>query len=64
MCLTASALAMFLTLIGPEVISAEPGRYTIRSDTRDVHWIASGETWCTDGPQQDRRLRFASVAAK
>ncbi|GIT91598.1 hypothetical protein JANAI62_20550 [Jannaschia pagri] len=63
MCLTASYLAMFLTLMGPDQISAEPGRYIVHAETRDAHWVAAGdgEHWCTMAPQIDTMQRLASL---
>ncbi|MEM8850949.1 MAG: hypothetical protein AAGE03_13065 [Pseudomonadota bacterium] len=61
MCLPATFLAMFLTLIGPEHISSEPGRYIVHAETRDAHWVLAGDEWCTMAPQIDRMDRLASL---
>lgn len=71
MCLTTSALALFLTLVGPENVSPEDGRMIVHATTRDAHWvIQTGAThknediWCTMAPQLDRMARISEAAAK
>ncbi|MEM7642603.1 MAG: hypothetical protein AAF366_08750 [Pseudomonadota bacterium] len=61
MCLPANFLAIFLTLIGPDSISSEPGRYIIHADSQDAHWVLTGDDWCTMAPQIDRMHRRASL---
>jgi len=60
MCLTAEALALFLNMIATPEITTEPGRIVIHAETRDAHWIAIGDEWCTTAPQIDRTDRSAS----
>jgi hypothetical protein len=64
MCLTATYLAAFLTLIGPGQISSEPGRYIVHADARDAHWVMVGDLWCTMAPQIDNMERLASLRAE
>lgn len=59
MCLTTEALALFVNLISLDLIDTMPDRIVIRAETRDVHWVAVGEQWCTMAPQIDRLIRFA-----
>ncbi|MEL6585268.1 MAG: hypothetical protein AAFY65_02865 [Pseudomonadota bacterium] len=61
MCLTAAYLAAFLSLIGPENISSEPGRYIVHADTRDAHWVQVEDVWCTMAPQIDASARLAAL---
>jgi hypothetical protein len=62
MCLPTQFLAIFLTLIGPDQLTAEPGRYVVHAETRDVHWVAAwDDKWCTMGPQIDRMERIAAL---
>lgn len=46
MCLTAEALAAFLTLIGPEKITSHPDAITIHATAGDVVWLAADQFWC------------------
>jgi hypothetical protein len=66
MCLTALHLAAFLTLLDPERITSEPGRFVVHADTREAHWVraawdGSGERWCTMAPQIDRMAQLAAL---
>ena len=59
MCLTAEALALFLNLLNPELISSEAGRITVHATERDAVWVLTHEDeWCTMAPQIDRLARF------
>ncbi|MEM6726979.1 MAG: hypothetical protein AAF618_00640 [Pseudomonadota bacterium] len=68
MCLTTTALAMFLNLVGSPHISQEPGRIIVHAETRDAHWVmqpsAADDVWCTMAPQIDRMARFSEAAAE
>ncbi|SHG91627.1 hypothetical protein [Marivita hallyeonensis] len=64
MCLTAEALALFLNMIAVPEISMEPGRIVVHAETRDAHWVAVEDEWCTMAPQIDRMDRFASLRAE
>jgi hypothetical protein len=50
MCITASALAVFLNLLSPDLVSAAPGRITVHADVGDAHWVPRGDLWCTVRP--------------
>jgi len=58
MCLTAEALALFLNIIGPEIVTAEPGRITVHAAAGDAQWVAAGTQWCTRAPQTESAARF------
>lgn len=63
MCLSTAALALFLTLVGDNHVSTEPGRIIIAAATRDAHWVATdGDLWCTMAPQIDRMVRIEQVS--
>ena len=57
MCLTAEALALFLNLLSPEIVSTEPGRVIVHAAEGDVHWIARADAWCTMAPQIEAMAR-------
>lgn len=61
MCLTAEAFALFLNLIMVPEITSEPGRIIVHAATRDAHWVAVDDKWCTMAPQIDRMERFAAL---
>lgn len=58
MCLTAEALALFLNLLSPDVITTEAGRIVIHATDRRAVWVQSQDRWCTMAPQIDRMARF------
>jgi len=62
MCLTAEALALFLTLVAVDHVTIEPGRIIVHATLRDAHWIAVEDRWCTMAPQIDRIARSAARA--
>lgn len=49
MCLTAGALALFLNLLDPALISTEDGRITIDAAVAPTVWLRDGEAWCVVG---------------
>jgi hypothetical protein len=58
MCLTTEAIALFLNLLDPEVISMEAGQITIHATERDAVWVQVEEKWCTEAPELDRLARL------
>ncbi|MEM6306117.1 MAG: hypothetical protein AAF744_15475 [Pseudomonadota bacterium] len=52
------ALIVFLNLIGPDIVSSEPGRFIVHAQNGDVIWVENDVNWCTMGPQIDRMARF------
>jgi hypothetical protein len=58
MCLTTEAIALFLNLLDPEVISMQAGQITIHATERDAVWTQVEEKWCTQAPQLDKLARF------
>lgn len=58
MCMTTEAIALFLNLLDPEVISMEAGQIIIHASERDAVWVQTDDKWCTDAPHLDRVARF------
>lgn len=56
MCISPEALALFLNLIGYDIVTSEPGRIIVHAEARDAHWVAVGERWCTIAPQLDAAM--------
>ena len=54
MCLTTEALLIFLNLIGPDIVTSEPGRFIVHAEQGDATWTREGERWCTAAPQIDK----------
>jgi hypothetical protein len=50
MCLTTEMLAAFLNLLPAGIVTTEPDRVTIHAEKGDAIWIAKGDVWCVDGP--------------
>ncbi len=48
MCLSTEAFALFLSLLGPEIVTSEPDRITIHATEQDVLWMRRDEGWCTN----------------
>jgi len=63
MCLTTEALALFLNLIAFDLVAMAPDRIVVQADTRDAHWVAQADQWCTMAPQLDRMERFAKASS-
>ncbi|MDJ0822975.1 MAG: hypothetical protein QNJ09_14335 [Paracoccaceae bacterium] len=57
MCLPLQTLIVFLNLIGPDMVTSEPGRFIVHAQTGDTHWVETQDNWCTMGPQLDRMAR-------
>ncbi|WP_167853544.1 hypothetical protein [Roseovarius aestuariivivens] len=51
MCLTTEAFALFLNIIGAEVLTAETDAVTIHATAGDVIWERVEDRWCTDAPR-------------
>ncbi|WP_299784768.1 hypothetical protein [uncultured Marivita sp.] len=64
MCLTVEAFALFLNMIAVPEITSEPGRIVVHATTRDAHWVAVEDEWCTMAPQIDRMARLAVLRAE
>ncbi len=59
MCLTAEALALFLNLLAPDIITSDIGRITVHATEADAVWVLTdADEWCTMAPQIDRMARF------
>ncbi|PWR01554.1 hypothetical protein DKT77_15550 [Meridianimarinicoccus roseus] len=64
MCLSAEALALFLNIIGSDLVSTEPGRIIVHATEGDVTYVARDDQWCTMGPQLDRMARFDALSTE
>lgn len=49
MCLSAQAIAAFLNLLNPEIVSTAPGVITVRAEVATTRYILVGENWCLAG---------------
>lgn len=58
MCLSLDALIVFLNLVGPDIVSTEPGRFIVHAESGNTHWVETTDEWCTMGPQLERMARF------
>lgn len=59
MCITAEALALFLNLLSPDIITTEAGRITVHATEAEAVWVLTADDeWCTMAPQIDRMARF------
>ena len=61
MCLTIDALALFLSLLDPAIISSDVGAITIHATEREAVWVQLGTDWCTTAKLDDRLARFDPV---
>ncbi|ABV92628.1 hypothetical protein Dshi_0883 [Dinoroseobacter shibae DFL 12 = DSM 16493] len=62
MCLSAQALALFLNVIGLDMVTTDPGRVIVAAEAGEVHWVlTAGDVWCTMAPQLDRLARFSPL---
>ena len=50
MCISAEALAFFLSLLPPGVISSEPARITVAAEAGETIWVREGDVWCSERP--------------
>ena len=50
MCLTTEAFALFLTLIGGDIVTGDTTRITVHATQGDVTWHAVVDDWCTAAP--------------
>ncbi|WP_147126640.1 hypothetical protein [Shimia ponticola] len=64
MCISSAALAAFLTLVGVDHVELGDDRVVVKATTRDAHWVADGDLWCTMAPQIDRMARVTQAAAE
>jgi hypothetical protein len=61
MCLSAEALALFLNIIGTDLVSTDAGRIVVHATDGDVTYVANGDAWCTMAPQIDRMTRIEAL---
>lgn len=50
MCISAQALALFLSILDPAIVTEEEARVTIRATDRVAVWNRIGGLWCSDAP--------------
>ena len=61
MCLSAQAIAAFLNLLNPEIVSTAPGVITVRAEVATTRYILVGETGALPAPPRPRRASLPSV---
>ena len=59
MCLSPAALAAFLTILGPEVVTMGETLVTVHADAGDTVWVATDDTWCTEAPRSGLQQALA-----
>lgn len=64
MCLSAEALALFLNIIGTDLVTTEAERIIVHATEGDVTYVAHADIWCTMGPQLDQRARLDALRAE
>ncbi|MEL6550679.1 MAG: hypothetical protein AAFQ54_10595 [Pseudomonadota bacterium] len=65
MCISLEALALFLTLVGSDLVTTEPGRITVHATATDAHWTPNAEDlWCTGAPQEDAAARLKKTSLR
>ena len=57
MCLSTQALALFISLLDPQLVETEGPRVTIHATDRDAVWVYHEDQWCTDAPAHKATLR-------
>ena len=55
MCLTTEAFALFLTILGSDIVTADTTRVTVHATSGDVAWHAVVDEWCTAAPFAGQR---------
>jgi len=60
MCLTASALTLFLSLMPQDRITRGPDRIVLAAETREAIWTRHGSYWCTGAKRLDAALRLGT----
>ncbi|MEL6450664.1 MAG: hypothetical protein AAFQ19_05345 [Pseudomonadota bacterium] len=61
MCLTPEALAFFLTILGPSLISGDDQTITVHATAGDVRWHLVVNTWCTGAPDATPAAFWARI---
>lgn len=54
MCISAQALALFLSMLDPEIVTTEPSRVTVAATEGAAIWEPVGDKWCSDAPDAPR----------
>ena len=57
MCMSLEALALFLNIIDPDIVSSEPGFITVHATEGDVVYVEQDENWCTAGNDRDQMIK-------
>lgn len=63
MCLSTTALALFLNMIAAP-ITTEPDRIVVHAEVADTHWVMQSDQWCTIAPQLQGQARLAELNAE
>lgn len=58
MCLTSEAFVLFLNLIGSDIVTAEPGMFTVNATEGPVQWVSVSDMWCTDAVAGEHAARL------
>lgn len=64
MCMTTEFFALFLNILGADMVSMAPERITVHATEADAVWVARDDKWCTMAPQIDRMARFETRPAE
>lgn len=54
MCISAQALALFLSLLDPEIVTTDEARVTVAATAGTAIWEPVGDKWCSDAPNAPR----------
>jgi len=60
MCLTASALTLFLSMMPQERITYGEDRIVFAAEVRDAIWVRHSTYWCTGAKRLDATLRLGA----
>lgn len=60
MCLTASALTLFLSMMPQDRIDYGPDRIVFAAEVRDAIWTRDGTYWCTGAKKLDAAIRLGT----
>ncbi len=52
MCISAQALALFLSVLDPAIITTSEMRVTIDATDHQAVWNRIGDKWCSDAPNR------------
>lgn len=61
MCLTAQALALFLSMLPSDRIESDTHTVTILADVGPAIWVPVADKWCTEAPSDHQDAMFARL---